>query len=72
MADNSKFRRGSGVYTCHCCGHRTRETGNDESLLGLCAYCYEEGGFENELADGHITADEFDEAIAKLKVRYNR
>lgn len=51
--DDSKFRRGSGVYTCRCCGHRTRETGHCESGVELCALCYEIGGLENQISDGH-------------------
>jgi hypothetical protein len=32
-------RKGS-TYTCECCGKRTRETGDDESGVMLCAACY--------------------------------
>jgi hypothetical protein len=43
-----------GVYTCSNCGKRTRETGQSESGVGLCAHCFEEAGLENEHSDyGH-------------------
>lgn len=43
----------SGVYTCKCCGKRTRETGECESGVGLCVTCYNEAGLENEHQDGY-------------------
>lgn len=49
----SRFQRGSAVYTCRVCGKRTRETGDSESFVFLCAACYEEAGWENEHQDGY-------------------
>ena len=46
----SKFERGSSTYRCQCCGKLTRDTGQDE-VEGICARCYDEGGWENEHTD---------------------
>lgn len=45
------------TYICNGCGKRTRETGQSESGVGLCAKCFEEAGLENEHSDygGHVT-----------------
>ena len=50
-AQRSRIQAGSGVYTCECCGKRTRETGDGESFCQLCAKCYFEGGLVNEHSD---------------------
>ena len=51
---NNRFLRGSGVYTCRSCGKKTRETGESESFVELCAKCNYEAGLENEHNDdGH-------------------
>jgi len=44
------------TYICSNCGKRTRETGQSESGVGLCAKCFEEAGLENEHSDngGHV------------------
>lgn len=67
--NNSGFKRGSGCYTCICCGRKTRETGHDcdgtifftkTGVVGTCRYCYEMGGIENMLSDSglkHPTKD---------------
>jgi hypothetical protein len=51
----SRFQagRGSTTYKCRVCGKRTRETGEDESIVELCLDCYEEAGFENEHLDNN-------------------
>ena len=54
----SKFQRGSGVYTCRNCNKTTRETGEGEAGLELCANCFYEGGLENEHYDGYHNAEE--------------
>jgi hypothetical protein len=42
------------VYTCRICGKKTRETGEDESSVKLCASCYGMAGQENTHSDnGH-------------------
>lgn len=52
----SKFQRSAAgratTYVCEACGKRTRETGDCESGVGLCAACYRDGGLENEHQDG--------------------
>lgn len=48
----SRFQKGSGVYTCHCCKRSTRSTGRgDNENAGLCAECYDLAGEENSLSD---------------------
>jgi hypothetical protein len=70
--DNSRFRRGSGVYPCKSCGKMTRATGFSEENVDLCAYCYEESGLENALQDGDITEAEFDKQIDQLRTLHHR
>jgi hypothetical protein len=71
-----KFQRNLGgnnsTYKCECCGKRTRETGLGESGLGLCAYCYDEGGLENSLQDGHIGIGQYNIDIFNLRKQYDR
>jgi hypothetical protein len=50
-AANSKFRSGSGVYVCRCCGIRTRETGSGEAGCELCVDCFEIAGIDNGIND---------------------
>ncbi len=52
----SKFMGGltGAVYTCRICGKKTRETGEDESLVSLCVSCHAMAGQENAHSDcGH-------------------
>lgn len=49
---SSRFAKGSGVYTCNCCGRQTRSTGRgDNENLKLCAECYELAGYDNQVSD---------------------
>lgn len=64
--NNNRFQKGSGVYTCRACGKQTRETGDGESRVGLCLYCWTKAGLDNELADGYIDQAEYDETLASL------
>jgi len=50
MPDYSKFQRGTGVFTCGCCGRKTRET-QDTSGSDMCGICYELSGIQNSLRD---------------------
>lgn len=71
----ANFKRnfaGQSTYVCESCGKRTRETGLGEQGCGLCAYCFEVGGLENELSDGHITQEQFDAQLAGFQKQYNR
>lgn len=47
----NRFTKGTGVYTCDCCGRRTRDTG-DGAMNGICGMCYELAGYENLIQDG--------------------
>ena len=50
---NSRFAKGSGVYTCRSCSSKTRSTGrgDNENAL-LCVACFELAGFYNMVLDG--------------------
>jgi hypothetical protein len=47
------FQKGSGSYTCQSCGKKTRETGDCESGVRLCAACFWQAGEENSISDGN-------------------
>ena len=56
--DGFKGGQFGAVYTCECCGKRTRVTSDPESqdakLSGICLKCYINGGLENFHSDeGH-------------------
>ena len=71
---NNRFQGGKAgtTYTCGSCGKVTRETGEEESSCGLCAYCYLSIGYENSFVDGHISESEFNSLIATLNKKYHR
>ena len=69
---NSQYRSGSGVFNCSLCGKKTRETGEGNSSVQLCAFCYEEAMLENSLSDGNITKEQFNERLDILKKKYKR
>ena len=48
---NTKFKKNSGCYKCEECGKQTRETGLNESQVGLCRNCYEVMEDENSESD---------------------
>jgi hypothetical protein len=49
---NNTFTKGSGCYECKCCGHKTRDDGNGDSVhCELCTQCYEYAGVENTISD---------------------
>jgi hypothetical protein len=63
MATKKHFERGGrGVFTCGCCGRRTRETTSDNPET--CGPCYELAGLENGVADGHPVSDYVSDAKA--------
>lgn len=57
----STFQKFSGVYTCRCCGRRTRAVGDEINSVtgsdGLCADCWELAGLENANFDGCLTTE---------------
>ena len=64
MKRPSGFEKGSGCYTCQCCGRKTRSTGNgDNEHVKLCAECYEMGGIENSIADGNYDNEDHRERL---------
>ena len=63
---NSRFQKGSATYTCNACGKLTRETGDGESRVGLCLYCWTKAGLDNELADGYIDEAEYNASLALI------
>ena len=49
-----------GCYKCRICGKNTRSTGRgDNEMIEMCARCYDIGGDENAVSDGHMTVEEF-------------
>lgn len=55
----SRFEKGSSTYTCAGCEKLTRDTGEGERNVGLCARCYAMAGDDNAVADGQMTEAEF-------------
>ena len=54
-----------GATPCDFCGKNTRETGHDESDLGICKACYLEAGDINSVNYGNMTEAEFEEIHGK-------
>jgi hypothetical protein len=75
MRNNSRFQRGSGVFTCTCCGGRTRDTGVQSIGSELCADCYELAGMDNACNDNRTTPEqegytkEIEQRLAKITKR---
>lgn len=67
---SNRFAAGSGCYDCNVCGHKTRATDPDAASLGQCELCYDLGGWENSLSNGHCTQEEFDNHLVSLQARY--
>lgn len=63
--DNRRFQKGSGVYNCIVCGKRTRETGDGESDVQMCALCYFKESWYNAVQDGDISPEQYEEMVAK-------
>ena len=69
----NRFTKGTGVYTCGCCGRRTRDTG-DGAINGLCSTCYDLAGFENSIMDGYqseLTKNEIQLIIRMVQKVYS-
>ena len=52
MARNSTFTKNSATYVCTCCGHLTRNTGEQSLDSKTCPICWDLAGLENEEQDG--------------------
>ena len=50
MKTHNRFAKGSGCFSCRCCGKKTRNTG-DNGGCGLCPLCFEISSCENTLSD---------------------
>ena len=48
----NRFKAGSAVFKCGCCGRATRDTGGDNTDLTLCSQCYDLCGYDNRVSDG--------------------
>jgi hypothetical protein len=71
MKRTTTFTHGSGVYACRCCGRKTRDDGNGDSVNVMsCTQCYELAGIENEIADCGATPERLAEVEAlKTEIR---
>lgn len=70
----NRFTKGSGVYTCDCCGRQTRDTG-DGANNGLCSTCYDLAGYENMIMDGmqdDLTKSDIETIIQQITTIKNR
>lgn len=72
MRDNRRFQRGSGTFRCRVCGKMTRETGQGEASVEMCAFDLRLSEAENSLQDGVLTPEEFDAFEADLRKQYHR
>lgn len=70
MKPGNRFARGSGAYTCNCCGRKTRATGRgDNEHVGLCTECFDLAGYENMILDGEtLSANELAEVASLIDV----
>lgn len=50
MRNAARFGRTRSTFTCHDCGHLTREAGENDGL-DLCPICAELAGLQNTLSD---------------------
>lgn len=49
---NNCFAPGSGMYSCTCCGRKTRQTDPEAAQHRQCAECWELAGLQNQILDG--------------------
>ena len=66
----NRFTKGSGKYTCQSCGKLTRDTGEGEAEVGLCAYCNACAEWYNSYQDHVITKEEYDAKVLELRKEY--
>lgn len=74
MTRTTTFTKGSGLYKCRCCGRKTRDDGNGDSVhVQLCTECFDLGGIENGLSDtGKISQHDIETARASAAVIADR
>jgi hypothetical protein len=58
MRKFNRFQPHTSVFTCRCCGRKSRETARNSGAGDICGQCYDLAGIENEISDGHCTAAE--------------
>lgn len=58
MARKSTFVKGSSTFTCNCCGHLTRWTGEQGVDSKTCPLCWDLAGYENMEQDGYMTEED--------------
>ena len=70
---NTFSKMGGSVYTCDCCGRRTRHTGAQSLGSTLCPQCYDLAGIENEISDGYTTLadarEQIDALLAEIRAK---
>lgn len=54
---SNRFKKGSGAFPCEHCARVTRDTGDSNTALRLCAHCYDGAGFDNEALDASAPED---------------
>ena len=60
----NRITKGTGIFSCSCCGRKTRDVGNgDNELVGMCEECYNLAGMENEHSDSGSTNTEAASAL---------
>jgi len=68
MKPANRFTKGHSVYTCRLCTRRTRQTGRgDNEMIDLCAECFDLGGLENMITDGHALSDHDVDVVHRLR-----
>jgi hypothetical protein len=64
----NRFQAGTGsVYTCECCGRKTRNTRRQSMDSKTCPQCWDLAGIDNEESDGWLTHDEAEAKRAPLR-----
>jgi hypothetical protein len=60
MKPANRFVKGQSVYTCTCCGRKTRQVGTgDCENVEMCFDCYELTGIENGYNDGNLEIQKY-------------
>jgi Zn-finger nucleic acid-binding protein len=49
---HNRIQVSSGVYICSECGKKTRDTGQGEAEVEMCAHCYNVALWINYVSDG--------------------